>query len=347
MASTSWYWTLIQLKSSGGYNTQVITSARLFFQQQFPELPGPGQVETKEDKGIQHLLITYLKDASATSTLQWQAECCLRCYISHQILFVCIDLQTKFGQNHGFRLEEVLGIVLNDVDLTKSIFNTAGDNTYLPFAADVLKTFNPQVSSLSTWTSMLTRQHPDLNDFLLEYGILQQSNWSLLNEKKPENLEIILSETLGLPTLEIERFCVLLKSYHAVYRRDRRGCRGKCKPPSNAQLSEIQQLSGLSLSPSAILAKLIEMADYLRQHRLVSKGRLPSVSMDDTEANSTLESRIRPNDDPETGLSPGDQQHLYDLIKDCLDQAIQDAIDHRRSYLHRQSPEKLASIAWP
>jgi len=345
MASTSWYWTLIQLKSSGGYSTQVVASARLFFQQQFPELPCPGKVDTQEDRHIQQQLIADLEHSSTAPNLQLQAERCLRCYISHQILYVCIDLQTKFGQDHGFNLDDVLGIVLNDVDLSQPIFNSSGGASFLPFAADVLKTFNPQVSSLSTWASMLTRQQSELNDFLLDYGILQQSNWALLNDKTPDDLRRILTDPFNFPAIEIDQTCRLINSYHAVYRRDRRGSRGKCKPPSESQLLEIQQLLGFTLAPAEILAKLIEISDYLRQYRLIKKGRLPSVSMDDSEANPTLESRIKEVNNPEESAPSEDRQQLYELINDCLDQAIKEAIDQRRSYLHKQSPEKACQYS--
>ena len=345
MASTSWYWTLIQLKSSGGYGTQAITSARLFFQQQFPALPCPGKLETNEDKAVQHQLVNHLEKAPARASLSLQAEQCLRCYISHQILYTCLDLQTKFGLEHGFTLNEVLGLILNDVELSKTVFSAPRENHFLPFSAEVLKTFNPQVGSLSTWASMLTRQQPDLNDFLLEHGIIQQSNWSLLNDKKPEDLERILSETFGLPTLETEKFCGLLKSYHAVYRRDRRGQRGKCKPPSDSQLLEIQQVSALPLSPDDILAKLIEIADHLRQYRLLSKGKLPAISLDDGETHPNLESKIKTEDRTGATLPSADRQPLYDWINDCLDQAIKDAIEQRLSYLYQQSPEKACQYS--
>jgi hypothetical protein len=336
MASTSWYWTLIQLKPSGGYKTQTLASARLGFQQQFPDLASPAPLDSGDDKRIQRQLISLLEDAAAAPS---QAEQCLRCYISHQILHVCIDLQAKFGQDHGFSLNDVLGFVLNDVDLAQSFFNATAD-TYRPFAAEILATFKPQAGSLSTWASMLTRQHPELNDFLLEHGILQQSNWALLNEKTPDDLRRMLADTYNLPAFEIEQACALLGSYHAVYRRDRRGSRGKCKPPTELQLDEIQRRLGLDLTPAAVLAKLVELADYLRQQRLLSKGVLPSSSMDDEELGPGIESQVS---QAVGGTEPGDQatnQQLYDLVNECLDQAITTAIGQRLDYLQKQSADK-------
>lgn len=341
MASTSWYWTLIQLKPSGGYATQAIASAHLFFQQQFPDLVNPDRLETGDDKRIQRQLSSLLEDGLATSPgdRQFQAEQCLRCYVSHQILQVCIDLQTRFGQDHGFGLNDVLGFVLNDVDLAQPFLNLKED-AYRPFAAEVLTTFNPQVGSLSTWASMLTRQHPELNDFLLEHGILQQSNWALLNEKTPDDLRRLLADTYNLPAFEIEQACTLLGSYHAVYRRDRRGHRGKCKPPTEPQLAEIQRRSGLSLTPAVVLAKLVELADYLRQQRLMNKGVLPASSMDDEELGPAIEPVV--NQAGEV-IESGDReitQQLYDLVNVCLDQAIKTAIGQRVAYLQKQSADK-------
>lgn len=336
MASTSWYWTLIQLKPSGGYKTQTLASARLGFQQQFPDLASPAPLDSGDDKRIQRQLISLLEDAAAAPT---QAEQCLRCYISHQILHGCIDLQAKFGHDHGFSLNDVLGFVLNDVDLAQP-FLTSKEGTYRPFAAEILATFKPQAGSLSTWASMLTRQHPELNDFLLEHGILQQSNWALLNEKTPDDLRRMLADTYNLPAFEIEQACTLLDSYHGVYRRDRRGSRGKCKPPTELQLAEIQQRSGLDLTPAAVLAKLVELADYLRQQRLLTKGVLPSSSMDDEKLGNGIESEVS---QAVGGTEPGDQatnQQLYDLVNECLDQAIKTAVGQRLAYLQKQFPDK-------
>lgn len=338
MASTPWYWTLIQLKPSGGYATQAIASARLFFQQQFPDLVDPDRLETVDDKRIQRRLIALLEEASATPPGPSPAELCLRCYISHQILHGCIDLQAKFGPDHGFTLSDVLGFVLNDVDLGESVLQARADS-YRPFAAEILTTFNPQVGSLSTWASMLTRQHPELNDFLLEHGILQQSNWALLNEKTPDDLRRLLADTYHLPAFEIEQACALLGSYHAVYRRDRRGSRGKCKPPTEPQLAEIQRRSGLVLTPAAVLAKLVELADYLRQQRLLSKGVLPASSMDDEELGPAIESQVSVGSAGDLGDRDSTQQ-LYELVNTCLDQAIKTAVGQRLTYLQKQSADK-------
>jgi hypothetical protein len=343
MASTSWYWTLIQLKPSGGYATQAIASARLGFQQQFPDWASPARLDSGDDKRIQGQLINLLEDAAAappgSKTAPSQAEQCLRCYISHQILQVCINLQTKFGQDHGFALNDVLGFVLNDVDLAQSFF-MAKEDTYRPFAAEILTTFKPEVGSLSTWASMLTRQHPELNDFFLEHGILQQSNWALLNEKTPDDLRRMLAGTYNLPTVEIDQACALLGNYHGVYRRDRRGRRGKCQPPTEPQLEEIRQRSGLDLTPAAVLAKLVELADYLRQQRLLNKGVLPSSSMDDEELGPGIESQVSQGVGGTESGDPATNQAIYDLVNHCLDQAITTAIDQRLAYLQKQSTDK-------
>jgi hypothetical protein len=339
MASTPWYWTLIQLKPSGGHATQTIAAAHRFFQQQFPDLAGSSHLETADDKRIQRRLIALTEEAPAVSLGPSSAELCLRCYISHQILHGCLDLQAKFGQDHGFTLNDVLGFVLNDVDLAQSFLN-AKEDTYRPFAAEILATFKPQVGSLSTWASMLTRQHPELNDFLLEHGILQQSNWALLNEKTPDDLRRMLAETYNLPAFEIEQACQLLDSYHGVYRRDRRGRRGKCRPPTEPQLEEIQQRSGLDLTPAAVLAKLVDLADYLRQQRLLTKGVLPSSPMDDEALGPAIESQIS---QAVGGTESGEQtanQQLYDLVNECLDQAIKTAVGQRLAYLQKQFPDK-------
>ncbi|MBE9139139.1 hypothetical protein IQ254_18385 [Nodosilinea sp. LEGE 07088] len=339
MASTSWYWTLILLKASGGYRSQAFPSNQLFFQQQFADLLGCDSLESEVDKRIQRRLMALLTDNSAGLETRLLAEYCLRCYISHQILYACIDLQTKFGQEHGFSRDDVLRIVLNDVDLTRSLLVSV-ESGYRPFAADIITTFKPQVGSLSAWARMLTRQHNDLNNFLLEHGILQQSNWALLNEKTPDDLQRIFSDTFNLPASEIEQACKLLSGYHAVYRRDRRGRRGKCQPPTETQINEIQRRAALPVSAAAVIEKLVEIADYLRRYQLLSKGVLPSISMDDPAHGSGVEPATSSDDNASDSESDEIIQLLYELVNECLEQAIRTVIDQRYHYLKERASPK-------
>lgn len=332
MANTSWYWILVQLKSSSGSVKKPQASTRLFFQQRFPEFAAAEDLDNKENRNLQAELMGMMADESIESDLRLEAERCLRCYISHQILYECVGLEAKFGQDHGFTCDELLGFVLNDLDLSRSIFRLEKDDDFsnkkifLPFAAEIIDGFKPENSSLSTWAGRLTRQQKELNEFLLEHGILHQSDWSLLNEREPESLRNILSQTFNFSVSDSDEACRLLASYHEIYRPSRRGDRGRCPNPTEEQLMKIREHCGLPLSTKALLAKLMELADYLRQYRLICKGVLPSTSMDDPEFGLQIEAAISLGAEAEDDGDPALTQQLYELVNTCLDQAIETAI---------------------
>jgi hypothetical protein len=355
MAYASRYWTLIQLDPAGGYVTREIPAAQLFLCRQFPELIHQTAVETAQDKLIQTRLVEFLGNTALASAECLWVEKCLRCYISHQILQVCVDLQNKFGENHGFTLNDLLGLVLDDVDLDQSILRQSASESskrarqmqaaYVPLAARILRSFDPKFASLSTWASMLTRQHNELNDFLLKYGVFLQSNWSLLNETAVDALQRILTETFHLPAIDIEKACTVLSSYHAVYRCDRRGQRGRCQLPTEEQLNRILQLSKLPISPRALLNDLITLADYLRQHRLLSRGNvLPSVSIHDPDVGTAIEQTISQEQETDLQDNPTTEANgpLMLAVTRWLDQAIGATIEQRCTYLQKKSPSKAA-----
>lgn len=346
MASASQYWTFVQINPSGGHITREIPPVNIFFQQQFPELTCSDTLDTKQDRLIQRQLVELLKDALAESVSRLRAEGCLRCYVSHQILYVCTDLASKFGSRHGFTPDDLLGFVLDDVDPNQPFFNSAQPGSYRPFSIQILQTFDPLESSLSTWSTMLTRRHDELNDSLLKRGVLLQSDWAILNDKEPDDLHRILTNTYHLPETEIEQACILLSSYHLVYRNSRRKQRkrGRCLPPTEEQLDAIKQMTKLSLSLNEVMAKLLEIADYLRQHHILSKvGVIDLEPIEDPEVGRQIEQgQILDGefDDEELDEQRAWLQRCYEELIQCLDQAIERAIEQRHSYLQRRSPGK-------
>lgn len=109
------------------------------------------------------------------------------------------------------------------------------------------------------------------------------SDWAILNDTKPKQLERILSEFHHLNEAKIERACLLLESYHCVYRRDRleyrrnqldsarsRKERKPCSPPTAAQLNEIalrvNAKGDLRLSAQEVIHQLRDIAECLREY---------------------------------------------------------------------------------
>ena len=103
-------------------------------------------------------------------------------------------------------------------------------------------------------------------------------------------LQRILPEFHYLSDSEIHLACILLTSYHAVYRRDRLEQRraaiksgqskvkGRCLPPTLRQLHEIAQRINaefdLGLEPEEAETQLQTLAKRLRQYRADVRARL-------------------------------------------------------------------------
>lgn len=114
------------------------------------------------------------------------------------------------------------------------------------------------------------------------------SDWAILNDTKSKQLERILSQFHQLRASDVAQACILLESYHAVYRRDRLEQRRKplscgqtssqkqCPPPTAAQLEEIaQQMNAkgaLNVGTEEVITQLQGLAECLRQYSLCVKA---------------------------------------------------------------------------
>ncbi|WP_201028011.1 hypothetical protein, partial [Salmonella enterica] len=132
-----------------------------------------------------------------------------------------------------------------------------------------------------SWTHIKVTQHPALNQFLLDCGVYLISDWAILNDTQPKQIERIFKEFHAFTDREIEQAKQLLSSYHAVYRLQRLqhpGIRGKCNPPTTAQLQEIAQKLGNKgnqqklFATHNVMAQLQKLASQLREYRIYVRG---------------------------------------------------------------------------
>lgn len=109
MQTISKYWNLVRLDSSGKLRITEIDLAKRLFEQQFSR--------SLELKKISHTLIqkdlVALKNHPNDRTKFWSARC-LRCFISHQIKQICIQLEMQFGGEHNFIRNDLFIYTLND-----------------------------------------------------------------------------------------------------------------------------------------------------------------------------------------------------------------------------------------
>jgi hypothetical protein len=335
---TAWkYWQLVRINSAGGRKVEEIPAAKAFFQQQFPELAGAAEVP---DAQVQRQLLQLMQAEvmSENATPQQLAECCLRCFISHQIDRVCGDLEARFGEKGGFTRSELLSLVLDDMDVLKPIRDSQNQPSgYQSLAHKVLQSFDPEQGQLSTWTRHLVISR--LNAFLLKCGVYLATNWSILNGMTTGRLQRLLSQVYALTPLEIERSHQLLESYHTVYRQDliqqrRPGSCSRCESPTPEQLKrmvEYLRVKGIQgYSPQRVMHELQILADRIRRSRTPKLEPLP-------EYHSLPDKRQVPEPHEEDTQN----EFLTDYrqeFRTCLEQAIEQVVSDRLAYYRKGKP---------
>ena len=350
--TASKYWRLVRLDGTGQRRVEEIAIARAFFQEKFPELVVQ---ETVADSTIQRELMQHLRTA-ANSIDRQGAEYCLRCFISQQIEQVCVQLEVKFGAEHGFTRYDLFPFVLDDDLITDQRFAYAPSRRvatpYRSLAIEILATFDIDRAGLSTWVTRQVRHHRELRAFLHEHGVFLATDWGILNDTSPELLRSILTEFYRLTPAEVTPAYDLLQSYHAVYRRDRLQQRqlGRlknkevCAAPSHDQLTRIaaalptETFAGLR-SPERILSQLQTIASQLRQYRLHRLGKtLPTEPIDRPGGEALIaklpaaEAKI--DVEEETFLAFYRKQVL-----DCLDRSLAQVTSDRITYLQRKKSQ--------
>lgn len=342
MGSASRYWQLIRIDATGKRRVSEIEPAKSFFYRQFDNLI---EQDAVSDAPIQRQLLSFhqQEQRSNPSTPDSLAGCCLRCYISHQIEQVCIQLEFQFGSRHGFTRADLFPFVLDDEIRERPL--AVSSSRYRSFASEILRTYDSSRAGLNTWVFRRMRFHRELNCFLHERGVYLISDWAILNDTSPEQLQRILSEFYTLTSSEIEQACDLLQSYHLIYRQDRLQQRqaGKlkskemCLPPTIDQLTRIAQTlqnPTIAGSPDRLISQLQTLAAKLRRYRIFLRtGVLPTQFVD------TLMEVPSPPPDEETGEFGEFLRFYRAQFLDCLDQVLAQVIEGCATHLQRKNPE--------
>lgn len=346
------YYTLVLLGSDGKRKLKEIEVAKVFLTNFFADI---SDTNPELDVIIQTQLMQLYLDNSSQSNLLVQR--CLLCFISWQIEQSCIALERKFGDFHGFTSQDLLGYVLDDDGSLEA------SNFYQCLAREILSSFNPSKSSLSTWVSRKVRQHKELNKYLLECGLYLVSDWAILNDTRPEQLSRILGEFHCLTITEIQTNQRLLSAYHKVYRAERLRQRsenkssGKCNPPTNQQLQAILDIiksqdiqnSLNKVSIKIIMQNLQTLAERLREYRLHTRNTsFKMVSLDaDLYEHGTFVEQI-PDTNSQNILHVSEENDVTkDFLKTyrsqmaiCLDTAFEIVIASRLHKLQKKDRNK-------
>lgn len=345
MGDASRYWTLVRIDAGGNRKIQEIPAAKLFYAQVFDRLTPDEDVP---DGDIQRQLLHLYRHSSFETALL--AERCLLCFLSWILEQGCMQLQSKFGKNHNFSCSDLLPYVLDD----DGKLSPAG--SYECFSRQILQSFDSQQSSLATWAMMKVKQHPELNRFLLECGVYLISDWAILNDTQPKQLERIFKEFHSFSDSAIQEAQCLLQSYHVVYRLQRlqqirRKVRSKCTEPTTQQLQDIAQLvktdTGRLVDDVTVKKMLKKLATQLREYRIhVRGGSLPANSLDAVHGdnyNALIEQIPAP--DTNNILEQNDElaeflrfyRHQFQI---CLQQALAKVTESRIRQLSRKRSDK-------
>ncbi|MDJ0734324.1 MAG: hypothetical protein QNJ47_09660 [Nostocaceae cyanobacterium] len=329
--NVSKYWRFVKLDSTNKRRIEMITAVQTYFQNQFTQTP-----EVSDAKIVRQLWQQMHQGRETSSKESHLAEICLRCCISHQIDQVCADLGIKFGIDNGFNREDLLPFVLPDEVLWANSQQRV-KSSYKSLATSLLETFNPDKGSLHTWVKRYVKQHPELKKFLLEHGVFLISDWALLNDISPQELQRILAEMYNLATLEIQQRREILISYHTVYREDRlqqrmRGMTLPCQPPTSQQLTriadDIKSRTGREMSHEFLLNQLQGIAAKIRRYKIVIQGgSVSEVSFDQPEIQPIVEgSHITHEDEEENKFLQLYQDEFINSLDQAISQVINDFI---------------------
>ncbi|MGB3535268.1 MAG: hypothetical protein WBA13_17345 [Microcoleaceae cyanobacterium] len=335
MGSAWRYWHLVRLNGSGGRQDIEIPTAKAWFQQQFPQLR---DLDTVPDTVVQRQLMNLISSqpTSKHSETTQQADCCLRCFISHQIDRTCFELVRRFGQTGGFNQMDLLAFVLDDFELLPRS-NSQPRTSYQSLADKILQTFNPERAQLSTWTKQVVKSHPELSRFLWECGVHLETNWAILNHYQPKQLEHLLTRHYGYTSTEAKPATEILDSYQTVYLSDRLQQNGsrrrsRCQPPTSEQLNRIiadlKEKGINNYTPSHLLEQLESLAGLIRRSRQPKQE--PPIDENYPQPAS---------DEAETEMQEF-LQRFRQLLVTHLDRAIKQVLNDRLSYLSKRKKPK-------
>lgn len=341
MTSASKYWTQVKIDAAGNYRFVENIQAKAFFRQLFPDI----NESDVPDALVQGQLVQLMQASETVNNSI--AKTCLQCFISNQTYQVCQNLATQFGIEHGFKVSDLLVFVLDEP--------RPANSSYHSLQSKIIDSFDPEQSSLATWSTKLVKHHKELNKFLLQCGVYLVSDWAILNDTSSKQLQRIFSQFYQLTRWEIQQASQLLESYHTVYRVQRlqqrqQPSRRPCLPPTKEQLQQIgKHLSkpgSLLLAQENLLAQLQEIATRLREYRIhVRGGKLATESIDVPNSYATQTSNsLSVFEWIDNSEEPDEQTDFLNFYRQqlltCLDQALEQVTNERVKYLERKDPEK-------
>ena len=318
------YWQIVRLTGAGQCRLQVIPAVQTWVRTHSIASLGKNGSEI----ALQRTLLTCWRTGQPGADL---AQLSLRCFVTHQIRGACVRIAQQFGETYGFRASDLFYLVLDDDgQLTPR---------HRPLTLDILETYDPSQSALTTWCSRLTNNHQGLNQVLLEKGLYRASDWAILNDTSPEQLSRILGQYYLCSPLEVKQGMALLRQYQQVYCRDRlaqrrAGKTGRCPQPTPTQLAAIDP----NHPAKVVLEQLRQLASQLRQYRIHVRGGTPQLYQPEDpdweqRAPALASQAALEDDEPDQFL-----QAYRQALERCLDDAIAQVLQANITRLQRRKP---------
>ncbi|MEA5464501.1 hypothetical protein [Leptothoe sp. PORK10 BA2] len=307
------------LTAGGRLQHKYLSVADSFLKDHFPNLLSNSRSSYRE---LETALWEFMQSDSAHAEI---ARLCLRCWISHTIVYACKQLANAFGETYSFAANDLLPLVLDDDgDLNPE---------YQSVSLKILESFDPSRTALKTWSTRMVKNNPDINQFLLWQGLYRVTPWAILNDTNVAGLRRSLPY---LSSSEIKQAGQLLNAYHRVYRNDRMSMQTsrsqRCATPSDKQLQRIDP----SQPPNVVLSQLYDLAEQLRQARIVARNGPIKTAVDIAE-HPELPTPM--SDESEKIQSVFLAKYRQDFI-DTLTEAIQVTIENYTTrYQKRKSPQ--------
>ncbi|MEB3212688.1 MAG: hypothetical protein VKL39_15115 [Leptolyngbyaceae bacterium] len=349
MVAVSNYWRLVRIDSSGHCSVDEIPEAKALITHLFPsdlgELPLP-------EEEAQRVLFALWRNQGVSENDRTSAESCLRCIVSHYIQQVCAQIAARFGHQHQFTRNDLLGLIL-DTSVGRSP-NRRHGNEHPSLTQTILQSFDPSRAGLKTWVMRQVRHHPEVKRFLAEQGVCLVTDWAILKDIRVEQARQILVEFHALATLEVEQSCSLLKAYHTVYRGDRLQQRqqgklegrAECQPPTPEQLNRIADLvfihHDFCWSLEQVMHRLQTLAKHLRLYRIYMRsGVLPTESLENPTVYDQATSIQAPSLDEEQEERSAFLEFYQQQLVVGLDLAIGKVVGDRLTYFQRKKPQMV------
>lgn len=293
MDNASRYWHLVRLTSAGQLQTLELPTVKPWLQDTFA--PWLDNLEEQEAQ-LQQALFDLWHKGQAEADL---AQLSLRGWVTHHIRSSCIGLAQRYGERHGFTSADLLPLVLDDDGRLRP--------RHQPLTLRILESYDPAKGRLSAWSHRLTKTHPDLNQWLLEKGIYQASDWAILNDTSPAQVQ---------------------------------GKTGRCQEPSFDQLRIINSTQ----PPKQVKANLRQLATQIRQYRIHGRGGHPQLyhPQDEAELEGIAQTRqAAPDTDEQMDFLDTYRTSLNHYLGTTLRQVIADQVDQLRQ---RTPPQDSAYV---